>query len=391
MIIKRIKLHNWKNFQNCDVQLTNRNFIIGANAAGKSNFIDAIRFVRDVAKQSGGLQTAVEERGGITKIRCLAARKSTEVSIYLELGEIDSENPIWTYELCFSHTGGGIMKKQVIINVEKIYSKEQNRYIVDRSKSNDSEDEETLKYTYLEQAVMSKNFRDLQVFLQNIEYLNIIPQLVRESSVNLPTKNKEDYYGRFFLDRLTNKNMRVRDSYFKKIGQFLKLAVPQLSELSFKLDKIGAPHLEARYEHWRAKGSKQQESQFSDGTIRLIGLLFCLLDGNGLVLFEEPEMNLHAGIISQLPAFIAKIQREKKQSLQVMITTHSYELLSDSGIGMDEVLLLRSSKEGTVVDRVSDIEDVKSVIEAGIPMAEAVISNSKPKYIDTVNQLKMDF
>jgi predicted ATPase len=75
---------------------------------------------------------------------------------------------------------------------------------------------------------------------------------------------------------------------------------------------MGIPHLEARYMHWRAKGSKQQEMQFSDGTLRLIGFLFVLLDNNGVILLEEPEINLHSGIVIQLPEFIAKVQRSKK-------------------------------------------------------------------------------
>ena len=79
MIIQKLILHNWKNFQNVEVSLSERCFIIGANAAGKSNLIDALRFLRDIAKQSGGLQTAVEDRGGVTKIRCLAARTSTNI------------------------------------------------------------------------------------------------------------------------------------------------------------------------------------------------------------------------------------------------------------------------------------------------------------------------
>ena len=68
MIISKIELFNWKNFHRCEVGVQERCFVVGANAAGKSNFIDALRFLRDVAKQGGGLQTAVRVRGGITKI-----------------------------------------------------------------------------------------------------------------------------------------------------------------------------------------------------------------------------------------------------------------------------------------------------------------------------------
>lgn len=391
MIVKRIKLHNWKNFQNCDISLTERTFVIGANASGKSNFIDALRFLRDVSKQAGGLQYAVEERGGITKIRCLAARTSTDVRIVVELGEPDSNEATWTYELGFSHTGGGIMKNQVRINQERVYFNEQKKYILDRTKNSEEEDDETLKYTHLEQVSLNKEFRVIQSFFQSIEYLNIVPQFVRESSSAVHTRLKEDYYGRNFLERLAKKNERVRNSYFKKINQFLKIAVPQLSELSFRKDEMGVPHLEARYEHWRAKGSKQQEEQFSDGTIRLIGFLFCLIDCNGLVLLEEPEINLHSGIVAKLPEFIASIQRTKKQTQQVIITTHSYEMLANEDIGTNEVLLLQGSKEGTTIAKVSDVEHVKAVIDAGFSMAEAVLPQTKPSNIDALSNLKFDF
>lgn len=391
MIVKRIKLHNWKNFQNCDITLTERTFVIGANASGKSNFIDALRFLRDVSKQAGGLQYAVEERGGITKIRCLAARISTDVRIIVELGEPDSNEATWIYELGFSHTGGGIMKNQVRINQERVFCNEQKKYILDRTENSEGEDDETLKYTHLEQVSLNKEFRAIQSFFQGIEYLNIVPQFVRESSSAVHTRLKEDYYGRNFLERLANKNERVRNSYFKKINQFLKIAVPQLSELSFRKDEMGVPHLEARYEHWRAKGSKQQEEQFSDGTIRLIGFLFCLIDCNGLVLLEEPEINLHSGIVAKLPEFIASIQRTKKQNQQVIITTHSYEMLANKDIGTNEVLLLQGSKEGTTIAKVSDVEHVKAVIDAGFSMAEAVLPQTKPSNIDALSNLKFDF
>ena len=39
MRVTRIRLKNWKNFQNVDVPLGPRTFLIGNNAAGKSNFL----------------------------------------------------------------------------------------------------------------------------------------------------------------------------------------------------------------------------------------------------------------------------------------------------------------------------------------------------------------
>lgn len=391
MIIKKIKLHNWKNFQNCEIPLSERTFVVGSNASGKSNLLDALRFLRDISKQAGGLQSAVEERGGITKIRCLAARQQTNVSITVDIGEAENELPQWRYHLDFSHVGGGIRKSQVKINEETVYSYTQKKNIIHRSAENTDEDEETLKYTHLEQATANKNFRELVAFFQDIEYLNVIPQMVRESSSVMYSNAREDYYGRNFLEKLAKMNERTRNSYFRKINEFLKIAVPQLKELKFIKDEVGVPHLEARYVHWRAKGSKQQEMQFSDGTLRLIGFLFVLIDNNGVVLLEEPEINLHSGIVTQLPEFIAKVQRSKKETRQVIITTHSYDMLSNPGISPDEVILLENTPEGTSAKKVTDIDDILPIIRAGLSIADAVLPYTKPIKIEEITQLKFDF
>ncbi len=390
MIISKIELFNWKNFHRCEVGVQERCFVVGANAAGKSNFIDALRFLRDVAKQGGGLQTAVRVRGGITKIRCLAAREQSNVKLTIELSESDSRELCWHYELNFKHTGGGIRENQVKIVSEKVFSGREQRYVLDRSAETLGEDEETLKYTYLEQPNANKDFRVIQQFLQNVEYLNVVPQMVRESASSSYSGDKEDYYGRNFLKRLALLNDNTRRSYFRKINEFLKLAVPQLEELSFVKDEIGVPHLEARYVHWRTRGSKQQEMQFSDGTLRLIGFLFALIDSNGVLLLEEPEINLHPGIVAQFPEFIAKIQRVKKGGRQVFITTHSYDILSNEGIAPEEVLLLTNSPEGTEVEVLSNVEKAKNILAAGFSMADVVMPLTKPWSIESMSHIKLD-
>ena len=390
MIISKIELFNWKNFHRCEVGVQERCFVVGANAAGKSNFIDALRFLRDVAKQGGGLQTAVRVRGGITKIRCLAAREQSNVKLAIELSESDSRELCWHYELNFKHTGGGIRENQVKIVSEKVFSGREQRYVLDRSAETLGEDEETLKYTYLEQPNANKDFRVILQFLQNVEYLNVVPQMVRESASSSYSGDKEDYYGRNFLKRLALLNDNTRRSYFRKINEFLKLAVPQLEELSFVKDEIGVPHLEARYVHWRTRGSKQQEMQFSDGTLRLIGFLFALIDSNGVLLLEEPEINLHPGIVAQFPEFIAKIQRVKKGGRQVFITTHSYDILSNEGIAPEEVLLLTNSPEGTEVEVLSNVEKAKNILAAGFSMADVVMPLTKPWSIESMSHIKLD-
>src|ERR1700720_4470580 len=99
MIISTLGLRNWRNFREVEVHLTERVFLIGPNASGKSNLLDALRFLRDIAKEGGGgLQNAIARRGGLSKIRCLAARQSSDVGITVELSE-NGGGALWKYEI----------------------------------------------------------------------------------------------------------------------------------------------------------------------------------------------------------------------------------------------------------------------------------------------------
>lgn len=386
MIISRVQLVNWKNFHSCDVRISERCFIVGANASGKSNFLDVFRFLRDITRTGGGLQAAVADRGGISKIRCLAARTKSYVSIAVTLSpDNDTEKKEWEYGLSFKHVGGGIRKNEVSIIEERVLHN--GECILNRTGNDENEDALTLKYTHLEQPTANRNFRELKLFFDKIEYLNVVPQLVRESGSLLLTTGKEDFYGRNFIQRLAVLNENIRTSYFKRINEILRLAVPQLENLSLVKDEMGTPHLEAIYKHWRAKGSKQQEAQFSDGTLRLIGFLFALIDSRGLTLLEEPETNLHSAIVALFPEFIAKIQRTRQDLRQVIITTHSYDILSSEGISGNEVLLLRPTSEGTEVKNINDIEIIKAVLDSGFSVADAVMSNSRPEGVEQITGL----
>jgi predicted ATPase len=85
MHFARLKLKNWRNFVSVNLKLGERLFITGPNASGKSNLLDVFRFLRDIAKTGGGLQQAIRERGDLSKIRCLAARRYPNIEIEVEL------------------------------------------------------------------------------------------------------------------------------------------------------------------------------------------------------------------------------------------------------------------------------------------------------------------
>ena len=155
------------------------------------------------------------------------------------------------------------------------------------------------------------------------------------------------------------------------------------NKFEFK-EENGRPHLEALYDHWRPKAGKQREDQFSDGTLRLIGMLWSLQEGDSLLLMEEPELSLNNAIVSKIPTLIYKLQKPKKR--QVLLSTHSSDLLSDKGISLDEILVLTPSAEGTLVETASSIPEIKSMMQGGLSPAQAILPRTRP---DSIHQLTL--
>jgi predicted ATPase len=377
MIISRIKLKNWKNFKEINVPLSSRTFIVGPNASGKSNLLEAFRFLRDIAKPGGGLQNAVLDRGGISKIRCLAARTHPDVEIEIHLSEFDSDKVLWKYGVGIKQEVRGY--RLPFLTYEKVW--EQDKLILNRPDSNDKKDKERLTQTHLEQINANKQFREITRFLESTVYLHLLPQLLKHPQSFTGPDLPGDPFGKGFLDRISKVNEKTRNAWLKKIETALKIAVPQFNKFEFK-EESGRPHLEAVYDHWRPKAGKQKEDQFSDGTLRLIGLLWSLQEGDGLLLLEEPELSLNSAIVSKIPALIYKLQKPKKR--QVLISTHSLDLLSDKGISLDEILVLSPSAEGTLVETASSIPSIKLMLDGGMSPAHAILPRTKPK---NINQL----
>lgn len=378
MYFTRLKLKNWRNFVSVDLALGERLFITGPNASGKSNLLDAFRFLRDIAKDGGGVQLAVRERLGLTKIRCLAARRYPDVEIEVELSEtIDSNPATWRYAIGLRQEQRGA--RRIMLAHERIWH--EGHKILDRPDKADNEDDQRLTQTHVEQIASNKEFRAITDTFQKTLYLHLVPQLLKYPGLANREATTEDPFGLKFLDRVMETPEKTRKARLRKIEQALKSAVPELQQLTDTRDERGHPHLEALYRHWRPRGGRQREDQFSDGTLRLIGLLWALLEGDSLLLLEEPELSLHSAIVAKLPSLMWRLQRARQR--QVILTSHSSELFSDKGIRPHEVALLQpKGSEGTEVSLASDKEDIRLLLEGGMTMAEAVLPLTAPATVD---------
>lgn len=352
------------------MSLQRRVFLVGPNASGKSNLLDVFRFLADLASVGGGLQAAVQRkpRLSLSSLRSLAARNPSDVVMHVRVGD-ESDPARWEYEL---HLGQDRKQRPKVERERVSHGKQE---VLTRPDNDDEQDPERLLQTSIEQLAVNVRFRELAAFFGSVRYLHLVPQLVREPDRSVGRRN--DPFGGDFLDQIARTSEKKRNSRLARITRALKVAVPQLQKLELSFDRVGTPHLRGKYEHWRPQGAWQTEDQLSDGTLRLLGLLWSMLDGDGPLLLEEPELSLHPEVVRYLPQMFARIQQQGGR--QVLLSTHSTDLLRDEGIGLDEIFLLQPQKEGTVVSSARDIKDVETLLQHGSTLAEAIMPLTRPK------------
>lgn len=370
MIVTQVKAVNWRNLRQISVPLERRVFAVGPNAGGKSNFLDIFRFLREIAARGGGLHSAVGKRGGVGSVQCRAGEENGfEIAVTLGDG---SRSDLWRYEIGVERCGTG--KSYPLLKYERVFRN--GKKIVDRPDAEDRRDPVRLEQTYLENVTANEAFRPLASFFSEIAY---------HSSASSGVGRRpwaEDFSGHFgdeparnILRDMMAVSHDVRKSRIAKIEEVLQLVVPQFRKLDLTEMNGSRARLETMFDHWRP-GEKLQQEQFSEGTLRLIDILWALLSSESVLLLEEPELSLHPSVVRHLPGLIYRLKR--KQSGQTILTTHSPELLSDEGIdGREVILFLPDEKGGNSVVPASELREAQALIDAGLNVGEVVLPRSQ--------------
>jgi predicted ATPase len=374
MYISKLKLRNWRNFGTAEIELGETTYILGPNASGKSNLLDVFRFLRDIVNPNGGgFQQAVKSRGGLPKLRCLAARQNPAVDIEVEFREsleLKAGAPNWCYKLSFSTEPSG--KKRPQVKAESAYRN--GEQIFRRPDAEDASDPERLTQTLLQQINSNQEFREIAQFFERTLYLHLVPQLLKHSELFVSRETEADPFGQGFLKEIAGTAVKIRESRLRRTEEILKKVIPHFVELRFVQDlDTGYPHLEMRYVHWRPNAGWQREDQFSDGTLRLIALVWTLMASDNLILLEEPELSLHRKIVEQIPRMIADARRSRKKAGgQVIVSTHSPDLLSDNSME-GQFLVLNPGTHGESTSIEMPTADDLTAMKAGMSAADILL------------------
>ena len=371
MQITHVTAHNWRNFKNLDFAVADRLLIVGPNAAGKSNLLDLFRFLGDISRKGGGLAAALEARGGLSRARCLFARNNHkgELAIMVDLRDGEDE---WRYELAIKGKKGGHNHPIVVREIVTRNGSE----LLSRPDTNDDRDPDQLTQTHLEQISANREFRPIAEYFAKVNYFHLVPQMIRYPQAGGASPRA---FGSSMIADMNATPVRTRQAWFRRIERALQSAVPGFETLRLEVDKAGQPHLIAGYRNWRRNPSEQNETDFSDGTLRLIGLLWTIISSpanGGVLLLEEPELSLNAAVVQKLASLLAMAQRGT--SMQVILSTHSPELLDDEGIRPGEVLVLQVTSDATVANQLSEIAEAEAQISADLPLSEVVAELINP-------------
>lgn len=372
--LTRLVLENWRNFRSVNVALGMRAFVVGPNAAGKTNLFDAIRFLQEIARPEGSLARAVTSRGGIAHLRSLHARQASHVRVQVTMSV---DGTLWEYELVLS----GTKTRPFKVERERV-AKGGRDLFAPRPNAADRADPRLLEQTHLEQLSQNTSFRPLADALASVAHIHVVPQLAKLASRS-EVALLRDAPGSDFIDQIAALKERAQKGALGRIGRLLRVAVPQFSELRIEKDPKGIPHLSANYRHWRPQGSWQNEAEFSDGTLRLIGFLWAIIKDSAPLLIEEPELSLHRDVVRQIPRLVAKASQLSER--QIILSTHAEEMLNDTGVDPAEIILLTPTDEETRVTVGASDELLVRAARDRLPLGALVTGKTRPHGIEQLS------
>lgn len=349
--VRRVVIRNYRSIGKCDVRLGRLTYLVGANGAGKSNFIDALHLVADALTSS--LDQALNTRGGLSEVRRRSSGHPNNFSIRVEF---DLAGEVGFYAFTVAGVKGGGFE----VTAEKCSIGEKGKgpfYEIDRGVIRASSEALLPALTKDRLALVAlsglASFRPVFNALTSMSFYNLNPKLMRdlqkpqEGRLLKPVgENIASVIGH--LERVCPAALETIQDYLQTVVPTVRgvsrLAVGPMETLEFRQDVPGAK------DPWRFTAQNM-----SDGTLRALGVLTALFQSNQdfaptIIGIEEPETALHPAASAALREALQKASRRA----QVIVTSHSPELLDSPSVTDDQILAVVSDNGETKLARVDE-------------------------------------
>jgi predicted ATPase len=347
-LISRVTLRNYKSIASCRVDLRALTFLVGPNGSGKSNFVDGLRFVSDALRTS--LDHALRDRGTIKEVRRRSGGHPNHFAIRLDFSLGSGGIGHYSFRVGAKLSGGfEVQNEECRLSFGADGLKEARFHVRAGQVIESSADvmpPAVADRLFLVAAAGLPDFRPVYDVLSRMSFYNLNPR-------EIAAMQKPDAGELLAREGWNSASVfaKLPESTKDEIAGYLARIVPGVSGVEAKV--LGSQEtLEFR------QGVKGQEhpwrflaASMSDGTLRAFGVLLALFQGVGrdgqappLVGLEEPEVALHPAAAGVLLGAL----REASVVSQVLVTSHSPDLLDDSNIP-DESILAVESRDGVTV------------------------------------------
>ena len=372
-MIKKITLHNWKSFEHSTLYVDSLTFLIGTNASGKSNILDAFSFLNRIAHNSRISEAISEIRGGENWI----IRKN-QSEFYIEIVYDDGKKYDYTYRITIrkqfgdvyelrdeklsriNHLGKQISKDLFYTNNEKEGDAIIPCYFHTGKRGKQRKISFNRSYSVISQIevgslVILKDVKESALLvlsaMKNIFILDPIPNHMRQYSSLSDTLLPDASNIAGVLSALPED---VKDSVEKRLTTFVK-PLPEKDICRVWAEPVGRFKKDAMLyceEEWTNSNHIEMDARgMSDGTLRFIAIITALLTGkpNSLLIVEEIDNGLHPSRSHELIKVLKTLGTERK--IDVLCTTHNPALIDALGHQMIPFIsyVKRNASDGTSV------------------------------------------
>ncbi|WP_199756350.1 MULTISPECIES: AAA family ATPase [Corallococcus] len=345
-MLSRVTLRDFRSIEACDVALGPLTFLVGPNGSGKSNFLDALRFVTDALRTS--LAQAIRDRGGAFSLMRRLPVETEQFGIRLDFQLPDGSSGHFSVSIAFRGPGMTtylVQEEECVVGAAEYHVRAGTLLRKPAPVSPPASDDRL----YLVNASGLPEFRPVFDALSNMGFYNLNPEQLRAPQ----TPDNGDRLARDGTNLpsvLAHLGSKAHSTTKQRIDEYLGAIVPGLVEvLSIRMGHVESLKFIQRFE------SAQEDYDFSafemsDGTLRALGILVALFQTRAapriqLVGIEEPEIALHPAAAGVLRDAL----REASQYAQIIVTSHSPELLDDPSIQASEVLSVASEQGRSII------------------------------------------
>jgi predicted ATPase len=405
-MIRSISLTNFKSFKQLNLTLGNFNVFVGANAAGKSNVLQAFKFIGDIA--SHGLENAIAIQGGFKFLRNASCESQEVVKVEIAVESTESfylpirtEGKARNYD--FTHCNATEVKHSLTLEPSGTTFAIKEDLFVCKFRAQEK------KLNYVLGVISAAHTKDKVHFGVELESkkFGVDKDMLRfVEGVKLPERSalafSSEPIGLMSIPRARATSGDLDIAYYDFDPRLSKQAVriSGFSDLDESADNLAVviqkilsddkqkerlmerirdllPHVRSLdLEHFsdssllmnlRERFVSDFEfpaSLVSNGTVSVIATLVAVLfQKSSMVIMEEPERNIHPYLIERLLNTIKEASAKK----QILISTHSPTILDQCSL--EDLFLVRRNSEGvSYVTQPKDSEVVQSFLASDFGM-----------------------